>query len=412
MTYKEATDYLFTQTPVFQRDGQSAYKPGLERTKVINNWSGCPDSKFMTIHVGGTNGKGSVSHMLASVLQESGYKTGLYTSPHLKDFRERIKINGEMMSESGVIEFVKRSIEELPADLNPSFFELTTIMAFDWFSKNNVDIAIIEVGLGGRLDSTNIITPVASVITNISFDHMNLLGSDLETIAFEKAGIIKNDIPVIIGKAEDKVKDVFLETAKSKNSHIYFAGEEVSLSEIEYQGIRTDLKGIYQNENLRTVLKTLEVIQSRGIKTNIDLICRGLSNVIPNTKFRGRWETISEKPLIICDTAHNEAGVEYVVRQLSETAYNSLHFVIGMVNDKDIRKVLSLLPKNAIYYFTKAGIPRALDENELKNMALEYGLHGSSYPSVQTAINEAKKNYRQNDLIFVGGSNFIVAEAI
>ncbi len=404
MTYKEATEYLFTQTPVFQRDGQSAYKPGLDRTNIINQWAGNPDKKFLTIHVGGTNGKGSVSHMLASVLQECGYKTGLYTSPHLKDFRERIKINGEMISESGVVDFVKKSIEELPSDLNPSFFELTTIMAFDWLSKNHVDIAIIEVGLGGRLDSTNIINPIASVITNISFDHMYLLGSDLEKIAFEKAGIIKNGVPVIIGKAEGKVKDVFSETAKARNSDIYFAGE--------INNLETDLKGLYQKENLGTVIKTLEVIKNHGIKTDINLIKSGLSKVVKNTNFRGRWETISNDPLIICDTAHNEAGIEYVVKQLSETSYNNLHFVIGMVNDKDIRKVLSLLPKNAVYYFTKASIPRALDEKELKNMALQFGLHGSTYPGVEFAINEAKKNYRQNDLIFVGGSNFIVAEAI
>lgn len=428
MTYTEAINYLFTQTPVFQRDGAIAYKPGLENIKSLDLWFGQPHRNFRSIHIGGTNGKGSVSHMLASILQESGYNVGLYTSPHLKDFRERIRINGNMIPEKEVSSFVDLYINERPQGIMPSFFEITTMMALNWFSQEKIDIAVIEVGLGGRLDSTNILTPIASVITNISFDHMALLGNSLDKIAFEKAGIIKSGAPVVIGNADGSVKEIFKKTAKSLNSPIHFAQEEFILEEVlrnkntfyktsndslvSYDEINCELKGIYQKENISTVLSLIEVIKTININISFKSLSDGLAKVIKNTNLRGRWETISESPKIICDTGHNEAGIKYVVKQLGQTQYNKLHFIIGMVNDKDIRAVLGLLPKDAEYYFTKASIPRAMDEDELKLMASEYGLSGTSWKSVKEALKAAKKSCHQNDLIFVGGSNFIVAEAI
>lgn len=428
MTYTEAIDYLFTQTPVFQRDGAIAYKPGLDNIKSLDLWFGQPHRNFISIHVGGTNGKGSVSHMIASILQESGYKVGLYTSPHLKDFRERIRINGNMIPEKEVCSFVDIYINERPQEILPSFFEITTMMALNWFSQEKIDIAIIEVGLGGRLDSTNIIKPIASVITNISFDHMALLGDSLDKIAFEKAGIIKSEVPVVIGKANGVVREIFEKTAQNLKSQIHFAEEEFILEEIRnneinnyrtksgslvsYNEINCELKGIYQKENISTVLSLIEVIKTIYLNISFKSFSDGLTKVIENTGLRGRWETISESPKIICDTGHNEAGIKYVVKQLSQTPYKKLHFIIGMVNDKDIRAVLGLLPKEAEYYFTKASIPRAMNEEELKLMATEYGLSGTSWKSVKDALNAAKKCCHQNDLIFVGGSNFIVAEAI
>lgn len=428
MTYTEAINYLFTQTPVFQRDGAIAYKPGLDNIKSLDLWFGQPHRNFRSIHIGGTNGKGSVSHMIASILQESGYKVGLYTSPHLKDFRERIRINGNMIPEKEVSSFVDIYIKERPQEIMPSFFEITTMMALNWFSQEKIDIAIIEVGLGGRLDSTNIIKPIASVITNISFDHMALLGDSLDKIAFEKAGIIKSCVPVVIGNASGAVKEIFEKTAENLKSPIHFAEEEFILEEINrneitiyrtssdsfvsYDEINCELKGIYQKENISTVLSLIEVLKTININISFKSLSDGLTNVIENTGLRGRWETISESPKIICDTGHNEAGIKYVVKQLGQTQYKKLHFIIGMVNDKDIRAVLGLLPKDAEYYFTKASIPRAMNEEELKLMASEYGLTGTSWKSVEDALKAAKKCCHQNDLIFVGGSNFIVAEVI
>lgn len=428
MTYTEAINYLFTQTPVFQRDGAIAYKPGLDNIKSLDLWFGQPHRNFRSIHIGGTNGKGSVSHMIASILQESGYKVGLYTSPHLKDFRERIRINGNMIPEKKVSSFVDIYIKERPQEIMPSFFEITTMMALNWFSQEKIDIAIIEVGLGGRLDSTNIIKPIASVITNISFDHMALLGDSLDKIAFEKAGIIKSCVPVVIGNASGAVKEIFEKTAENLKSPVHFAEEEFILEEINrneitiyrtssdsfvsYDEINCELKGIYQKENISTVLSLIEVLKTININISFKSLSDGLTNVIENTGLRGRWETISESPKIICDTGHNEAGIKYVVKQLGQTQYKKLHFIIGMVNDKDIRAVLGLLPKDAEYYFTKASIPRAMNEEELKLMASEYGLTGTSWKSVEDALKAAKKCCHQNDLIFVGGSNFIVAEVI
>lgn len=428
MNYSETLDYLFTQTPVFQRDGASAYKPGLNNTLQLDEWYGHPHQKFSSIHVAGTNGKGSVSHLTASILQEAGYKVGLYTSPHLKDFRERIRINGEPIPEERVVAFTEDFIATKSQLIEPSFFELTSELAFCWFAEEKVDFAVIEVGLGGRLDSTNIISPLVSVITNISFDHVALLGNSLEKIAFEKAGIIKKNCPVVIGRAENAVRKVFEEQAKEHTAPIHWAQEEFDLncettahgcllsilegSKQYYEPIFCALGGSYQKENAATVLTLIEILKKLTINITETSIIEGFNHVVTNTKLRGRWETLSESPKVICDTGHNVGGFEYIIHQLAATPHEELRIVLGMVNDKDIRGVLQLLPKNAVYYFTKASIPRALPEAELADLAGSYGLKGLSYPSVAEALAMAKKESRPNDLIFVGGSNFIVAEAI
>lgn len=428
MTYSETLDYLFTQIPVYQKEGTSAYKPGLMNIQQLDEWYGSPHRKYPCIHVGGTNGKGSVSHLTASILQESGYKVGLYTSPHLKDFRERIRVNGQPVPENRVISFTEEYISQLSKTIEPSFFELTTELAFTWFAEENVDIAIIEVGLGGRLDSTNIIQPIATVITNISFDHMALLGNSLEKIAFEKAGIIKENVPVVIGKAEGGVKKIFEETAKEQSATLYLAEDSFKIEQgyspkgwlfticegsiNHYKPITCALGGLYQKENAKTVLTLMEVLRKQDYKITKNSVYQGFEHVISNTNLRGRWETLSLNPRIICDTGHNEGGFQYITKQLALTPHERLHIVIGMVNDKDINSVLKLLPKDAIYYFTKASIPRALLEKELAKLAGKYGLQGSSYPTVSLALEAAKKEYHPNDLIFVGGSNFIVAEVI
>jgi dihydrofolate synthase / folylpolyglutamate synthase len=428
MTYAETLDYLFTQIPVFQREGSSAYKPGLENIELLDEWCGNPHRKYPCIHVGGTNGKGSVSHLMASILQENGYKTGLYTSPHLKDFRERIRVSGQTIPKERVIDFVSNYRNTLSENISPSFFELTTEMAFTWFAEEGVDIAVIEVGLGGRLDSTNIIQPVVSVITNISFDHIALLGDTLEKIAYEKAGIIKKDTPVVIGKADGAVKEVFERRAAEFSAPIHQADNEFRI-ELDkslkgrildvcegsiklYNGIPCALSGFYQKENAATVLSLVECLRDRHWNIRDNSVYQGFANVISNTGLRGRWETLSEHPHVICDTGHNEAGIRYVTEQLRQTPHENLHMIIGMVNDKDVNSVLKLMPKDAVYYFTKAGIPRALPEHELAALAGKYGLHGETYPTVSSAMEAAKKKCRPNDLIFVGGSTFIVAEAI
>ena len=428
MTYSETLDYLFNQIPVFQREGASAYKPGLKNIQQLDDWCNNPHRKYASIHVGGTNGKGSVSHLTASVLQESGYKVGLYTSPHLKDFRERIRVNGNPIPEEKVISFTEYYRNTIAKDIAPSFFELTTELAFTWFSEEGIDVAVIEVGLGGRLDSTNIIQPAATVITNISFDHTALLGDTLEKIAFEKAGIIKKNVPVVIGYARNGVAKVFEDRAKELLAPIHWAENEFKMesrvnqygSELlvheesikSYKPISCALGGIYQKENAATLLSLIEILREIGYNIDDLSVYQGFNNVITNTNLRGRWETLSENPRIICDTGHNEAGILFVTKQLAQTPHENLHFVIGMVNDKDINSVLKILPKDAIYYFTKASIPRALSEESLAELAGSYGLQGDSYPTVALAIEAAKKNCRPNDLIFVGGSNFIVAEAI
>jgi len=424
MTYSETLDYLFNQVPVFQKEGASAYKPGLKNIQRLDDWCGNPHKNYPCIHVAGTNGKGSVSHLTASILQESGYKVGLYTSPHLKDFRERIRINGSEIPEERVISFVEEYRTTMADQIEPSFFELTTELAFTWFAEEKVDVAIIEVGLGGRLDSTNIIQPDATVITNISFDHISLLGDTLEKIAFEKAGILKRNIPVVIGRADGVVKAVFEESAEKVSAPIHWAEDEFKFSTDNrsltvspgslciYQPIFCALGGIYQRENAATVLSLVEVLREKNYSIPNESVYQGFSNVVLNTGLRGRWETLNTNPLILCDTGHNEAGIRYVTEQLAQMTYNTLHFVIGMVSDKDVDSVLKLLPKDAIYYFTKAPIPRALDATVLAELASVYGLKGNSYPTVSIALDAAKKEYRPNDLIFVGGSNFIVAEAI
>lgn len=428
MNYEETIYYLFNQTPVFEHTGASAYKPDLGNSIKLDALFESPHLSYPTIHIAGTNGKGSVSNLLASILQESGYKVGLYTSPHLKDFRERIRVNGEMIPEDKVVEFVKR-FQDFESGFQPSFFELTSEMAFDWFKQEQVDIAIIEVGLGGRLDSTNIITPIASVITNISFDHVDLLGKTLEAIAFEKAGIMKSGVPVIIGKAdEDEVKNVFIHRAIEVGCPIIFAQETYTTSMYVnaknetyivcedgmrvYNDILCALNGSYQQENAATVLTTIEIIRSLKWKIPDSSIYAGFKNVLINTGLRGRWDKIGQSPDIICDTGHNVAGIQYVVEQIRQLPHKKLHFVIGMVGDKDIQGVLKMLPKDAVYYFTKASIPRAMPETELAKLGKIFGLKGNSYPSVREAIEAAKEKSASDDLIFIGGSTFVVAEAL
>jgi dihydrofolate synthase/folylpolyglutamate synthase len=405
MTYQETLDYLFSQLPMYQRIGDAAYKVDLENTIQLCNLLNNPQENFKSIHVAGTNGKGSTSHMLASIMQESGYKVGLYTSPHLKDFRERIKIDGEMIDEDEVIHFVEthKSSFEL---INLSFFEWTVGLAFHYFAENKVDIAIIETGLGGRLDSTNIVFPEVSVITNIGLDHTQFLGDTLSKIAAEKAGIIKHNIPVVIGETQDEVEQVFIDKANDVVTSISFADKNISTS---YQ---TDLKGLYQKKNVKTVLSTINALQDKGWKIADSSIAKGLLNTVKNTGLLGRWQTISNSPLTICDTGHNEAGIKEIVTQLSKTEYKQLHFVFGAVNDKSINNILDLLPKTAIYYLCQANIPRALGIDELEFVFKEKELIYVKCDSIKSALDTARKEADANDLIFVGGSTFVVAEVV
>ncbi len=430
-TYQQVLDFLYGQLPMFQRTGPAAYKDNLDNTFRLDEMFDYPHHSFKTIHVAGTNGKGSVSHMLASVLQESGYKTGLYTSPHLKDFRERIRVNGEMISEEAVVQFTELFTEKNESvKLEPSFFELTVSMAFDYFRSQKVDIAVIEVGLGGRLDSTNIITPEVSVITNISFDHMALLGDTLPKIATEKAGIIKKDIPVVIGETTPETSNVFIEFAERIGTDLAFADQEyaadysmltldgkqslnISKNRVSlFSDLKLDLLGIYQRHNVPTVLKAIDFLNEKGWNLTETNIRKGLLQVTQNTGLLGRWQIIGHNPLTICDTGHNQAGIKLVVEQISQTAWKDLHIVIGMVNDKDQSNVLALLPTNAHYYFTKASIPRAAEPEELAAKAKAFGLEGNCYPTVRQALSAALANAGKNDLVFVGGSTFVVAEIL
>lgn len=431
MTYPEVLDFLYSQLPMFQRTGPAAYKDSLDNTFRLDKMFAYPHRSFKTIHVAGTNGKGSVSHMLASVLHEAGYKTGLYTSPHLKDFRERIRVNGEMITEEAVVQFVEKYQEkDVQESLEPSFFELTVSMAFDYFRSMQVDVAVVEVGLGGRLDSTNVISPEVSVITNISFDHINLLGDTLPKIAAEKAGIIKSGIPVVVGESNPETAPVFIEFAERLNASIAFADQEYETSysmrtidgkqslniqkngKLFYSELKLDLLGIYQRHNVPTVLRTIDVLNEKGWNLTGEIIRKGLLNTIGNTGLLGRWQIIGHNPLTVCDTGHNEAGIRLVVEQINLTAWKHLHMIIGMVNDKDQTKVLSLLPANAKYYFTKASIPRATEPGELKIKAEAYGLCGDCYQSVREALSAALASAEKNDLVFVGGSTFVVAEIL
>ncbi len=405
MNYQDTINWMFSQLPMYQRQGKSAYKADLHNTQVLSEHLNHPEFKFKTVHVGGTNGKGSTSHMLASVLQEAGYKVGLYTSPHLKDFRERIKINGKEVSKQFVISFIKKH-KPFFEQHTLSFFEMTVGMAFDYFSKKKVDIAIIEVGLGGRLDSTNIITPLVSVITNIGLDHTQFLGDTLEKIAGEKAGIIKPNIPVVIGEIQTETKSVFTETAKNNNSEIYFADQNITSI------LDSDLKGSYQQKNIKTVLQTLQILKQNNFNISQKNIALGLNSVVSNTGLKGRWQILQESPKVICDTAHNKEGLTYVVNQLKTEVYNKLHIVFGVVSDKDLSTIIAILPKKATYYFCRPNISRGLDENNLKDTFKAHGFAGKSYSSVNEALSNAKKSAKPEDLIYVGGSTFVVAEII
>jgi dihydrofolate synthase/folylpolyglutamate synthase len=401
MIYKDTLDYLFSQLPMYQRSGAAAYKEDIGNIIKACDILKDPHKKFKSIHIAGTNGKGSTAHMLASILQEAGLKTGLYTSPHLKDFRERIKINGKMISQNQVIEFVKKNKTEFEK-INMSFFEYTVAMAFDYFAESQVDIAIIETGLGGRLDSTNIISPELSVITNIGYDHTNLLGSKLEQIAKEKAGIIKKNTPVVIGRKQEKIiNDIFKITAYNKKSKIFF-------SEIN-NNISCDLNGEYQNENINTTIKAIEVLNWNIDNKNI---YKGLKNVVKNTGLNGRWQIISKNPHIICDTGHNQDGIKNITKQLKKINFNKLHFIFGTVKDKNIIEIIKLLPKEAMYYFCAANIDRAFNASKLQGISLELNLQGNAYNSVKDAYNNAISNYKKDDLIFIGGSTFVVAEIL
>ncbi|GGB07495.1 bifunctional folylpolyglutamate synthase/dihydrofolate synthase [Mucilaginibacter rubeus] len=436
MNYEQTLQYLYTQLPMFTRDGASAFKKDLTNTLELCRRLDNPQHKFRSVHVGGTNGKGSTSHMLAAILQTAGYKTGLYTSPHLKDFRERIRINGQMISEQTVVDFVEDHRADFD-EIAPSFFEMTVALAFDVFAKEKVDIAVIEVGLGGRLDSTNVITPLLSVITNIGWDHMNMLGDTLQLIAGEKAGIIKPGIPVIIGEQQSELSNVFIDKATQTNSSIRFSSEQwvvekvkgerqkakgdaellelrIQSKDFEFKGydLALDLPGTYQLKNVKTVLSAVDGLREQGFVITGEHLKTALRQVKNLTGLHGRWETLSKNPLTICDTGHNPDGIEEVLKNIASVKYNHLHMVIGMVNDKDTGKVLSLLPKDATYYFCKPDIPRGLDAESMKAQAGAHGLIGEAYLSVKEALLSAQKNAANDDLVFVGGSTFVVAEVV
>ncbi len=429
MTYGQTLQFLYSQLPAFHRVGKAAYKSDLHNTLEFDDYLGHPHKNYSTIHVGGTNGKGSVSHMIASVLMEAGYKTGLYTSPHLKDFRERIKVNGKMIGKSDVTSFIKKHSQFIKS-LEPSFFEMTVALAFDYFAECKVDVAVIEVGLGGRLDSTNIITPLLSLITNIGHDHMDLLGNTLGEIAKEKAGIIKENVPVVISETHPETKDLFISKAGELHSPIYFADQnffcelsdgdvpwrwrKYSLSEtatdILFKG-RAGLGGDYQSKNIQAVFQVFKVLNG-VFAVGTGNIIDGIRKVITNTHLTGRWQIIGRNPLTICDTGHNREGLEYVINQINRMPKTALHLVLGFVNDKDLSLVLPLFPADANYYFTKASVPRALDENALMVEASVFGLKGSCYSDVRSALQAARMKAADTDLIFVGGSTFVVADAL
>jgi len=426
VTYQQTLNYLFDQLPMFQRVGAAAYKADLNNTLKIMEVLNHPHLHFKTIHVAGTNGKGSSSHMLAAVLQAAGYKTGLYTSPHMVDFRERIKINGKVISKQEVVNFVEKYDDSFKK-IKPSFFEWTVGLAFEYFKKKKVDVAIIEVGLGGRLDSTNVITPEVSLITNIGMDHMNLLGNTISLIANEKAGIIKKNVPIVISETQKETHAIFTNKAKRVNASICFADKTIKCKEDKIVkgkrnisvlfnnkliNLNLDLTGSYQIKNLKGVLQTLNVLSQNGFNITIANLKKGIANVCKLTQFTGRWQTLNLKPLIIADTGHNVDGIKQVLKNIKSINYINLHMVIGMVNDKDVNSVLKLLPKKANYYFVRASIPRALNENELQLLATKYKLKGKSFSNVLDGIKAAQKNANKNDFIFVGGSTFVVADAL
>jgi len=426
MTYEQATNYLFTRLPMFSRIGAAAYKKDLTNTIRLCEYLGNPHTKIKCIHIAGTNGKGSTSHMLAAILQTAGYKTGLYTSPHLRDFRERFRVNGEMIDKQFVADFVER-IQPAIDEIEPSFFEITVAMAFDYFVQQQVDIAVIETGLGGRLDSTNVITPEVSVITNIGRDHMNLLGDTLEAIAFEKAGIIKPQIPVVVGETASETKKIFEQVAREKQAPLFFADTQRYVAEWQYEHhqlmvqvtpsgtderftYHLDLPGFYQSKNCITVLEVIYHLQKAGWKITDEQVQQALRQVKKLTGLHGRWEVIHDHPVVVLDVGHNEDGIKQITAQLELSDYHHLHIVIGLVKDKEIEKVLSLLPKEATYYFTRAQIPRALPENELAARAQALGLNGHAYDDVNTALQQAMNKATRHDLVLVCGSVFVVGE--
>lgn len=431
MDYSDTLEYLFSRLPMFQRIGPAAYKDNLDNTILLDDLYGNPHRKFKSIHVAGTNGKGSVAHMLAAVFQAAGYKTGLYTSPHLKDFRERIRINGEMISEEDVYDWVENyKINNELWKIDPSFFELTVAMAFDYFARQAVDVAIVETGLGGRLDSTNIISPELSIITNIGLDHTALLGDTVEKIAAEKAGIIKAGIPVVVGTTQAEAKKVFDEVAALKLAPLFFADKKIKVTyaltdfdgnqllTVEKEGkklfpqVKLDLKGMYQQKNVAAVLKSVDLLRQMDWEISDESLLKGLANVKKMTGLMGRWQILGYNPLLVCDTAHNAEGISEVVYQMQQTPHEKLHIVLGVVKDKDPGNLLGLLPADAEYYFTRADIPRAMDEKELAKMAKRFGLKGITFPTVEKAYDTARKRAGKNDMVFVGGSTFVVAEIL
>ena len=428
MTYQQTIDYLYAQLPMYSRIGAAAYKEDLHNTIALCNAINNPQTKFKSIHIAGTNGKGSTSHMLAAILQQAGYKTGLYTSPHVKDFRERIKINGEMISHEFIVDFVERT-KTVSEQIKPSFFEMTVAMAFDYFEKEQVDIAIIETGLGGRLDSTNIITPILSIITNIGYDHMDILGDTLEKIAAEKAGIIKQNIPIVIGEYLPQTKNVFINKAREVNAPIYFAQDEYVVSNINYkmqllscnvknvahnrtEYFELDLNGLYQAKNICSVLCAEGILMQLGFTIKNTDEKQALKNVKKLTGLYGRWDVISRNPNIVLDVAHNEDGIKQLLHQLTviHLTANTVHFIIGMVKDKDVTKILSILPKDANYYFCNAHIERAIPHRDLLEKAKVFDLKGESFDDVNMAIDAARQKANANDLIIVCGSIFLIAD--
>jgi dihydrofolate synthase/folylpolyglutamate synthase len=427
--YSETLEYLYEKLPMYQRIGPAAYKPNLDNTLALCKMLGNPESRFRSVHIAGTNGKGSTSHMLAAILQNSGLKVGLYTSPHLQDFRERIRINGKTISQHYVVDFVKKhrhSFEEIA----PSFFEWTVGLAFDFFANSRVDVAILETGLGGRLDSTNVVTPLLSVITNISYDHMNLLGDTLEKIAIEKAGIIKPGVPVVIGETQKETEDLFRQEAEKRKAPVFFADKHITAKMVKdsprqglfidirkenkswMQDVECGLRGSYQLKNIVTVSESVLQLRALGFRIEDKDIRKGILYVSVMTGLRGRWEQLSTSPPTFADTGHNEAGIKEVLKQFDVTPHSQLFFVLGVVNDKDLQKILSLLPARAEYFFCSASVPRALDAKVLQQTAQKYGLKGNSYASVREALDAAQKKAKPTDLVFVGGSTFTVADAL
>ncbi len=405
MTYQDTLDWMFAQLPMYQRQGKTAFKKDLSNTLKLATHLSHPEKDFKSVHVAGTNGKGSTSHMVASILQEAGYKVGLYTSPHLKDFRERIKINGKPVSKQFVIGFIKRNRPFFEAN-QLSFFEMTVGMAFEYFSKQKVDIAVVEVGMGGRLDSTNILTPEVSVITNIGLDHMQFLGDTLELIAGEKGGIIKPNVPVVVGETQNETKPVFDTLAEANTSKVVYADQVVDTV------YPSDMIGSYQTKNIKTAFQTIQELRLKGYNISEEHIKNGFLNVVKNTGLLGRWQVLNENPKVVCDTGHNREGLTYVMSQLKEEEFNELHIVLGVVNDKDLNSIVDLLPKKAVYYFCKPNIPRGKDAKALKNELEPHNLIGDTYVSVDEAYKTAIKTASKNDFIFVGGSTFVVAEII